>query len=80
MKQSRLMSLAESIANVAVGYGLALATQLIVFPWFGIAASLGDWGGLYRCVHPAVLPAAPAVRALARSARRECGGAIPIMK
>jgi len=42
MKQSRLMSLVESIANVAVGYGLALVTQLIVFPWFGIAASLAE--------------------------------------
>jgi hypothetical protein len=42
MKQSRLMSLAESIANVVVGYGLALVTQLIVFPWFGIAASFAE--------------------------------------
>jgi thiosulfate reductase cytochrome b subunit len=42
MKQSRLMSLVESIANVAAGFGLALATQLIVFPWFGIAASLAE--------------------------------------
>jgi hypothetical protein len=42
MKQSRLMSLVESIANVAVGYGLALATQVVVFPLFGIAASLSE--------------------------------------
>ncbi len=42
MKQSRFMSLAESIANVAVGYLLALATQVIVFPLFGIKASLSE--------------------------------------
>jgi hypothetical protein len=42
MKQSRFMSLAESIANVAVGYLLALATQVIVFPLFGIKASLPE--------------------------------------
>jgi hypothetical protein len=42
MKQSRFMSLVESITNVAVGYGLALATQVAVFPLFGIAASLSE--------------------------------------
>jgi hypothetical protein len=44
MKQTRLMSLAESIANVVVGYALALAiaTQLVVFPVFDIEAALGE--------------------------------------
>lgn len=42
MKQSRLMSLTEAIANVAVGYGIAVATQLVVFPWFGLPARLDD--------------------------------------
>jgi len=37
MKQSRFMSLLESTANIAVGYALALATQMIVFPLFGFA-------------------------------------------
>jgi hypothetical protein len=27
---------------VVVGYALALATQIIVFPWFGLHTSLGD--------------------------------------
>lgn len=36
MSQSRRWSLIESCANVAVGYGVALATQLAVFPLFGI--------------------------------------------
>ncbi|MFD2237802.1 DUF7220 family protein [Aureimonas populi] len=42
MKQSRLMSLVEAIANVVVGYGVAVATQLVVFPWFGLPARFDD--------------------------------------
>ena len=30
------MSLSEAIANVVVGYGVAVATQLLVFPLFGL--------------------------------------------
>lgn len=46
MKQSRAMSLVEAIANVAVGYGVAVATQLAVFPWFGLPAHLDDALGI----------------------------------
>ena len=42
MKQSRLMSLVEATTNVVVGYLLAIATQIAVFPWFGIDAGLSD--------------------------------------
>ncbi len=42
MTQSRCMSLIETITNVAVGYALAVVTQMLVFPWFGLNASLGD--------------------------------------
>jgi hypothetical protein len=42
MKQSRLMSLVEAVTNVAVGYALAVVTQIIVFPWFGLEAALGE--------------------------------------
>ncbi len=41
-KQTRKASLAESLLNVAIGYGVALASQIIVFPWFGIRVSLAD--------------------------------------
>ena len=34
------MSFVEAVANVAVGYGLAVATQLAVFPVFGLLAKL----------------------------------------
>lgn len=42
MKQSRTMSLVEAVTNVIVGYGLAVVTQIIVFPWFGLEAALGE--------------------------------------
>ena len=42
MKQSRTMSLLEAVTNVLIGYGLAVATQMLVFPLFGFAASLQD--------------------------------------
>ena len=40
--QTRLMSLVESVANIVVGYGVAVLTQLLVFPLFGLAVSLGE--------------------------------------
>jgi len=42
MKQTRTMSLIEATANVVVGYVLAIATQLAVFPFFDLEASLGE--------------------------------------
>jgi hypothetical protein len=38
--QSRAMSLVESIANVVVGFSMAVATQMAVFPLFGICVTL----------------------------------------
>ena len=42
MRQSRLMSLVEAVANVVVGYGVAVGTQILVFPLFGLQATLGQ--------------------------------------
>ena len=42
MKQSRIMSLIEAATNVIVGYALAIATQMVVFPWFGIKTGLAE--------------------------------------
>jgi hypothetical protein len=41
MTQSRRMSLIEAVTNVIVGYVLALATQIMVFPYFGSDVSIG---------------------------------------
>lgn len=38
--QSRAMSFVEAVANVVVGYGVAVATQMMVFPLFGLHATL----------------------------------------
>ena len=42
MKQSRLMSMVESLANVLVGYVVAVATQMAVFPLFGLAVTVTE--------------------------------------
>jgi hypothetical protein len=42
MKQSRWMSLLEAVTNVLVGYGVAVATQWLVFPLFGLHATLQE--------------------------------------
>jgi hypothetical protein len=42
MKQSRLMSLVESLANVLIGYGVAVATQMLLFPLFGVNVTIAD--------------------------------------
>ena len=42
MSQSRRLSMIEAVTNVVVGYALAVITQLIVFPLFGLQVSLGD--------------------------------------
>ncbi len=42
MRQSRRMSLTEAIANVVIGYILAVATQVAMFPLFGIRIAISD--------------------------------------
>ena len=68
MRQSRLMSLVEAVANVVVGYGVAVLVQIAVFPVFGLSVTFGrtsDRPGLHRGLDRAELPAAAAVRCLA---------------
>ena len=40
--QSSWMSLLEAITNIAIGYVIAVLTQVLVFPLFGLSVSLGD--------------------------------------
>ena len=42
MSQTRSRSLAESLANVVVGYGVGVAAQIAVFPILGVRASVKD--------------------------------------
>lgn len=53
MTQSRRLSLIEAVTNVTVGYALAVTTQILVFPWFGLRPSLGEnltIGAIFLCV------------------------------
>jgi hypothetical protein len=40
--QSRIGSIIESVANIAVGFGVALASQMLIFPLYGVHLSLYD--------------------------------------
>ena len=42
MRQSKRMSMIESLTNVAVGYGVAVSAQILVFPLFGLEVALVD--------------------------------------
>ena len=51
--QTRQQSFIESCVNVAIGYVVALASQLLVFPWFGINIPLSHniaIGGIFTFV------------------------------
>ena len=36
------MSLIETVTNVVVGYAVAVVTQIVVFPWFGLHPTFGE--------------------------------------
>jgi hypothetical protein len=47
------MSLVEAITNVIVGYGVAVLTQILIFPVFGLQTTLGEnlaMGGIFTIV------------------------------
>lgn len=49
MNQTKLGSLIESIMNIIIGYGVALLSQIILFPLFDIHISLSTnlWIGAW---------------------------------
>lgn len=40
--QSRLGSFIESLANVVLGYGVAVGAQILIFPLFGVVIPLSS--------------------------------------
>ena len=52
MRQSRLGSFIEALTNVAIGYGVALVSQLLIFPLYGIHIPLSSniWIGVWFTV------------------------------
>lgn len=61
MTQSRKMSLVESVTNIAIGYCVALVSQLVIFPCFNMQLTLsqnlqiGAWFTLVSLVRSYVL-------------------------
>ena len=51
--QSRWISLLEAATNIVVGYCLAVLTQLVVFPLFGLRATFSEnllIGGVFTLI------------------------------
>lgn len=42
MKQSRVMSGVETAVNILLGYAIAVITQIVVFPLWGLHATLSQ--------------------------------------
>ena len=40
--QSKKRSIAESFTNIAVGIGVSIASQYLIFPWFDIQITFGE--------------------------------------
>ncbi len=56
MSQTRAMSFVEAVTNILAGFGIALTSQLMVFPVFGLVATLNDnllIGAIFTSVSPA---------------------------
>ena len=53
MTQTKTQSAVESVANVAIGYGVSLAANATILPLFGIAISTADnlaIGAIYTAI------------------------------
>lgn len=61
MQQTKLGSLIESVMNVLIGYGVALISQILIFPLFDIHVSfstnlwIGAWFTLISLVRSFVI-------------------------
>ena len=42
MAQTKAHSLIESVSNTAIGFGVGLASQILIFPMFGIHIKLSQ--------------------------------------
>lgn len=42
MTQTRISSAVETCASTAIGYAVAVCTQLIVLPWFGFTPTFNE--------------------------------------
>lgn len=42
MSQTKLQSFGESVLNILIGYGIAVGSQIVIFPFFDINIPIGD--------------------------------------
>jgi len=47
--QTKIQSMIETITNIGIGYFVALGSQIIIFPIFGLKASILDNLGIGAC-------------------------------
>lgn len=40
--QTKLQSFGESVLNILIGYGIAVGSQIVIFPFFDIHIPIGD--------------------------------------
>lgn len=61
MKQRKIHSLAESLSNIAIGYVVAIISQLLIFPMFNICIpissnlKIGAWFTLVSIIRSYVI-------------------------
>lgn len=63
-KQSRRMSFIEACCNVAIGYAVAVAANVVVLPWFGYPVTFSDAAGIGLAFTAIALARSYAVRRL----------------
>ena len=74
MRQSRIMSAAEAVTNVLIGYFVAVATNWLVLPRFGFAVSMGDSAAIGAVFTGVAVIRGYALRRLFEAVRvRNCG-------
>jgi len=75
------MSLVEAVANVVVGYGVAVVTQILIFPVFGLHTTLVQnlkMGGIFTIMSLARSFALRRVFEAVRARRSERETAAPV--
>ncbi len=73
MAQTRLFSAIEAVANVAVGWGVALCIQLVAFPVVGLQATVTQHFALSGLFTAASLARSYALRRLFQHVERRGG-------
>ncbi len=73
MAQTRLFSATEAVANVVVGWGVALCIQLVAFPVVGLQATVSQHAALSGLFTAASLARSYVLRRLFQRVERRSG-------